>query len=368
MPEIESWRSSLLSTLFLLLLLQGYAAVAESPLRDPTVIQLGVENVGTTVIGHLGAETLFLTQGYVQVDNEKFPALECRNSLGRLKWKIRGEKPDYYCGEYLQWIEPTDSEPLVLWTYFPNPQGGEGLHNEGGLYRVRDGFQVHQFPKASNNASFPIETPDGSVDLIFSGQQFIQRIDLRTFEPKWEYNDRVQFCWGYPTLVPRLNGEAPGIVWGSEYNLPDGKSSSAVAIDLEGKEIWKFDGVQEDIGSTPFFPVDVDSDGSLELVKNGLDLCGKNQLPSNHLFVFSTGGKLLRQIPSMMYSNGLADLDRDGHIEAFGVVCHRDGGREALKRKEIRCVDLVTGDLKWTVPVPRVGLPAANALAADVNG
>ncbi|MCA9433299.1 MAG: hypothetical protein KC940_22465, partial [Candidatus Omnitrophica bacterium] len=113
--------------LFLVLTLCGSKEGETGPLQDPAVVQLGVENVGTTVIGHLGAETLFLTQGYVQVDNEKFPALECRNSLGRLKWKIRGEKPDYYCGEYLQWIEPTDSEPLVLWTYFPNPQGGEGL-------------------------------------------------------------------------------------------------------------------------------------------------------------------------------------------------------------------------------------------------
>jgi hypothetical protein len=34
----------------------------------------------------------------------------------------------------------------------------------------------------------------------------------------------------------------------------------------------------------------------------------------------------------------------------------------------LRCVDLATGKLEWTVPVPKTGLPAANALAADVDG
>ena len=335
------------------------------PLRNPQVIELGIQNVGTTVIGHLEGKPLFLTQGYRVTEEGKFPALECRDLEGRLHWRIQSSTPDYVNGEYLQWIDRgPDSEPMVLWTYFPNPQGGEGLGNQGGLYRIRDGKQVHRFPKASNNASFLLRSASGEESLIFSGQQFVQRFDLGTLQPRWEYDDRVFFCWGYPVYLPQM----AGIAWGSEYNLPGGDTSSFSAIDLEGRSLWKVDGIPEDIGSTPLFPADVDSDGTVELVKNGLDLCGKNQLPFNHLYVLNLSGEILRKIPSMMYSTGLADLDQDGHIEAFGVISHRDGGRQALQRKELRCVDLADGEVEWETPVPRVGLPAANALAADVDG
>ncbi|MCP4640857.1 MAG: VCBS repeat-containing protein, partial [bacterium] len=102
-------------------------------------------------------------------------------------------------------------------------------------------------------------------------------------------------------------------------------------------------------------------------VKNGLDLCAKNDLEANHLFVFSQEGELLRKIPSLMYSTGIGDLNGDGTIEAFGVVCHRDGGRRAREMSHLRCVNLATGEVVWEVPVPRVGLPGANALAADLN-
>ncbi len=351
--------------LTLSLITSRLSTAGDLPLNNPTIIQLGVQNVGTTVIGHLEGRALFLTQGFLKTKAGEVPALECRDPKGTLVWRVQGEKPDYLMGEYLQWIDPGGKvEPMVLWTFFPNPKGGEGLENEGGLYRIRDGKLVHRFPKASNNASFPLDLASGGQDLLYSGQQFIQRFDLEKMQTRWEYNDRINFCWGYPAQVPEISG----IAWGSEYNLPDGESSSLVAIDLKGNELWKVDGIREDLGSTPLFLADIDSDGTSELVKNGLDLVGRNRLPHNNIHILSLSGELIRTIPSMMYSNGLADLDADDHLEAFGVVSHRDGGTEALKRKELRCVDLVTGKIEWEIPVPRVGLPAANALAADLDG
>ena len=48
------------------------------------------------------------------------------------------------------------------------------------------------------------------------------------------------------------------------------------SIDSVGHEVLRIEGINEDIGSTPVFVADVDGDGQNELIKNGLDLEGRN--------------------------------------------------------------------------------------------
>ncbi len=340
------------------------------PLKPLRTIHLGIENVGTTVAGSLHGRLVFITQGYVVRDGERHAALECVDANGNLVWRTVDPEPGNHCGEYIQWFDvPEIGQPAVLWTFFPNPKGGDGLNNRGGLFSAQNGEILHRFETGSNNPSFIADLDgDGTNELIYCTQRFVSRFNLLEKKFDWTCRDSVFFCWSHPTVAD-LNGDNTlDVIWGSEYNLPDGKTSSMIAVDHKGTLLWRSDGHDEDLGSTPVFVADVDGDGKKELVKNGLDLCGKNHLETNHLFVFDFAGKLIRRIPSMMYSTGLADLDHDGHIEAFGVVSRRDGGAAARSLNQLRCVDLATGECKWVVNVSRIGLPASNALAADVDG
>lgn len=339
------------------------------PLGAPRPVPLGIENVGTTVVGRLDGRAVFVTQGYLTRGDERYVSLECIDTEGERVWRFVDNEPGNVHGEYIQWLDlPELKEPVILWSFFPPAHGGEGVGNRGGLFRASDGTKFRGFPEGSNNASFPADLDgDGENELIYCGQRFVTRYELDA-TLAWRVRDGVLFCWGYPTVVDVLGGGGRAVVWGSEYNLPDGKTSSMVAVDAAGDELWRYDGIDEDLGSTPLFVGDTDGDGTRELIKNGLDLCAANGLAQNHLYVFSVTGTLLRRVPSRMYSTGLADLDGDGHLEAFGVVSHRDGGTEARKVKQLRCIDLASGDLEWAVPVDRVGHPAANALAADLTG
>ncbi len=343
------------------------------PLKLKQRIELSIENVGTTVVGQLDDVSVLVTQGFVRRGEERHLTLEAVAASGEILWRRVEESAGGQYGEYIQWLSlPSNGGPLVNWAYASASKEGKAARHLGGLVRARDGEFVHRLGGSSNNPSFLFDLDgNGQPELIYcgrgsNGREFVSCFDLTRQQFRWRSSNSVLFCWGYPTALRGPTGKAE-LIWGSEYNLP-GNYSSMVAVDADGQELWRHDGINEDVGSTPLFVVDTDGDGTVELVKNGLDLVAANQLEFNHLFVFNRQGELLRAIPSLMYSTGIADLNGDGRMDAFGVVSHRDGGHAARKLKELRCVDLVTGKVHFHVPVPRIGLPAANALAADVNG
>ncbi|NOX57098.1 MAG: hypothetical protein GXP27_22235, partial [Planctomycetes bacterium] len=122
----------------------------------------------------------------------------------------------------------------------------------------------------------------------------------------------------------------------------------------------------EDLGSTPVFVLDIDGNGTKELLKVGLDLEHRQKQRWNHGYVFSSAGKLLRRIELGFTGIALGDLDDDRHVEGVGLTNTRDGGHTG--RREIRCIDLATGRVEWTVPVPRAYLDTNSPVMADVNG
>ncbi len=337
-----------------------------------TRIQLSVGNAGTTVIGRLDGRPVFVTHGKdLSTDSDSGrPVLEAVTLDGHTLWTHVGKPGTTGSGVYIHWIEaPELDEALISWAYGPPAKGGEGINNQGGLFRARDGRQVHRFEVGSNNPSLVLDLDnDGHSELIRCTQRSVSRLNLDDLSVDWTHTDGVLFCWSYPTAADLDGDGSSEIIWGSEYNLADGDRSTFMAVDASGKTVWRVDGIDEDLGSTPVFVADVDGDGRKELVKNGLDLCGHNGLPANHLYVFSEDGKLLRKMASHMYSTGLGDLDGDGSLEAFGVISRRDGGQRAKTLSHLRCVNLHTGALRWQLEVPRVGLPAGNALAADLTG
>ncbi|OHB78173.1 MAG: hypothetical protein A2W31_17820 [Planctomycetes bacterium RBG_16_64_10] len=139
-----------------------------------------------------------------------------------------------------------------------------------------------------------------------------------------------------------------------------------IAIDCHGRRLWRSDGHVEDLGSTPVFPVDLDGDGRVELVKVGLDLEHRRKQLWNHVHVFDASGQLLRKIEFGCTGIALGDLNGDGRVEGVGLTNTRDGGNSG--RREIRCVDLVTGELRWATPAPRAYLDTNSPLVADVDG
>jgi hypothetical protein len=155
------------------------------------------------------------------------------------------------------------------------------------------------------------------------------------------------------------------IVFGSEYNNCDG-TSSMIALDSRGRQLWRSDGHAEDLGSTPVLVADVDGDGVPELLKVGLDLEHRRKQRWNHLHVFDRKGNLKRKIELGFTGIAIGDLDGDGHLEGVGLTNSRDGGSNG--QREIRCIDLATGKVKWTTPIARAYLDTYSPLMADFDG
>ncbi|MCP4639295.1 MAG: hypothetical protein GY851_02610 [bacterium] len=344
-----------------LVLCVGDAAAA--PLRGYVSVRFTVSNIGTVVTGRIDGKTIFVVTGYHEWQGRRVPVLEAVGMDGKVLWQHEATRTAKSFGEYIQWLEAPDMpEPLILWAC-------DGDDEEGGLFRARDGKKVYPFEGGSNNASMLADLDgDGRTELIRTGQRYVSCLDMATLKPRWTHRDAVLFCWSYPAVADLTGDGLLDITWGSEYNQTESDTSTLMAVDHRDKALWRIDNIREDVGSTPVFVADVDGDGEVEIVKNGLDLEGRNLLETNHIYIYRKDGSILRRIPSQMYSIGLADLTGDGTLEAFGVVSTRDGGRSAIDKQQARCVNLHTGQELWRTELPRVGLPGGNALAADCNG
>jgi hypothetical protein len=209
----------------------------------------------------------------------------------------------------------------------------------------------------NNNSLVADVDEDGTSELLYADQKTLTCYDLPGLTRRWRFSEGVVFCWSLPALFDLDADGRREIVFGSEYNNERG-DSSMIAIDAKGRRLWRSDGHAEDLGSTPAFPLDIDGDGRVEIVKVGLDLEHRQQQEWNHVHVFDAKGKLLRRIEFGCTGIALADFDGDGHVEGVGLSNTRDGGHNG--RKEIRCVDLVTGERRWATP--------NSPLVADVDG
>lgn len=344
-----------------------------APLRERWRVPLNLNSPSNVVVGWLDGQSHFFVQGQQHDGNRTAAGVEMRDSQGKLIWhethRLHGQNQNIgaYAGAYVQWLDgPGLPQPMVLYSFVP-----ETVDQPGGarLLQARDGKLVRELKNKSrfgNNASLLADVDgDGKAELIYADQQSLTSYDLPSGKQRWQYDGSVLFCWSLPALTDLDADGRPEIVFGSEYNNAD-ESSSMVAINLDGQEVWRSDGYAEDLGSTPVFVADVDGDGASELLKVGLDLEHRHQQRWNHLYVFDTGGNLKSKIELGFTGMAVGDMDGDGHLEGVGLTNTRDGGNNG--QRAVRCIDLATGEVKWETPVERAYLDTNSPLMADLNG
>ncbi len=203
---------------------------------------------------------------------------------------------------------------------------------------------------------------DGREEVIYSvggPQHWISCADGRTGEEIWRYDDRVTICWGRAAVADIDRDGDEEIVFGTEYGNPDG-SSSLIVLSSDGNLKWRYDSIHGDAGSTPTMLVDIDGDGSLEILKVEIDLCGRDGHISTVL-CFDAWGNRRYSLKFGGSSMAVADIDGDGILEGLGLTTIRDGGRH--NRSEMMCFDLERAALRWRSPVPRVYLSGDPVIA-----
>lgn len=217
----------------------------------------------------------------------------------------------------------------------------------------------------NNNSVVADLDGDGRQEFLYADLSTLICYELPGFKRRWRYDQGVRFCWSLPALIDTDQDGRAEIVFGSEYN-DAGDKSSLLAISADGKPVWRSDGHAEDLGSTPVFQADVDGDGQREILKVGLDLEHRRNQQWNHLHVFAADGKLLHTCQLGFTGIAIGDLDGDQQLEGVGLTNTRDVGRNGLR--EIRCVDLATGELQWSTPVARAYLDTNSPVMADFDG
>lgn len=332
-------------------------------------IEPGLDNPTNVVVGRLDGRACFCVQGTMSHGDRDAAAVQMHDAGGDLVWRSERSHPEvgYRPGAYVQWIEGPDlPEPLVLYSFVPQSDERRGGAR---LLRARDGRilgEIENTTRFGNNNSLVADIDgDGKTELVYAEKNTLTCYELPSLEPRWSYGEGVVFCWGLPALMDVDPNGRCGIAFGSEYDNPDG-TSSMIAIDAQGRKLWRSDGHAEDLGSTPVFVLDVDGDGEDELLKVGLDLEHRRRQPWNHLHVFDSKGRLKTKIELGFTGIAIGDLDDDGHLEGVGLCNPRDGGSN--RRSEVRCIDLATGQPQWTCPVDRAYLDTNSPLTADVNG
>jgi hypothetical protein len=321
------------------------------------------------VIGRLGKEARFCVQGTCPGPRRRSAGIEVLDPRGRRIWRDQHGAPDldYDVGAYVHWISGPDiAEPAIIYSFVP----ASDRHFGGArLVRARDGRLLKEIANTSrfgNDNSIVADLDgDGHTKLLYADMQTLTCYALPSVEPLWRWDKAVRFCWSLPALVDWDGAGRRQIVFGSEYNNCDG-TSSMIALDSRGRQLWRSDGHAEDLGSTPVLVADVDGDGVPELLKVGLDLEHRRKQRWNHLHVFDRKGNLKRKIELGFTGIAIGDLDGDGHLEGVGLTNSRDGGSNG--QREIRCIDLATGKVKWTTPIARAYLDTYSPLMADFDG
>ena len=331
-------------------------------------IQTGLHSSSNFVIGQTSTGPVFVVQGDSPSKLHKSATIEAYTADGKLLWKNQKQSNSisYGTGAYVQWIDNSGlNYPVVTYSYVPAPK-----EMKGGVIFVNalDGSSVHELSNnthfGNNNSLLFDFNQDGLTDYLYADLGTVSAIQLKGFQKEWTFRDGVRFCWSLPAIdIPNKTNQ-PVIYFGSEYDSKDG-SSSFLAIDLNGKRIWKNSDHSEDLGSTPVFIADINGDGSKELLKVGLDLEHKHRQKWNHLHIFNRAGKLISKCELGFTGIAIGDVDRDGLLEGVGISNTRDGGLNG--KKEIRCIELSTGKIKWTLPVERAYLDCTSPVMADIN-
>lgn len=335
------------------------------PLRELWRVRLTVNSPCNVIVGRLKGGAC-LCVGGSDAKQGQGGTIEALNAEGRPLWRSsagagRG------IGAYLQWIDlGADAESLVASSFVTKDAKAPGGAR---FIRARDGGLVKEIENVThfgNNNSIVADLDgDKRPEFVYADQSTLTCYDLPDFQMRWRFAEGVRFCWSLPALADTNGDGRAEIVFGSEYNAGD-SNSSMLAVDAKGKQVWRSDGHAEDLGSTPVFVADVDGDDKNELLKVGLDLEHRQKQEWNHLYVFGLGGKLKSKVELGFTGIAIGDMDGDGHLEGVGLTNTRDGGHN--RHREVRCIDLATGRVKWTTPVERAYLDNNSPVMADING
>lgn len=339
------------------------------PLSPRWSAALDLHSPVNVVVGRVESEARLCVQGSRFFGARQRAGVEMLDARGRRVWRDdHGEAEiDFIPGAYVQWLSGGGMpDEAVLYSFCPNVEDRRGGAR---LLRARDGAllkTIENTTRFGNNNSLAADLDgDGRLKLLYADQQSLTCYALPGLDRQWRWQEGINFCWSLPALVDLDDDGRVEIVFGSEYNNQDG-TSSMIALDRNGKQLWRSDGHADDLGSTPVVVADVDGDSQPELLKVGLDLEHRRQMTWNHLYVFDRRGKPLRKIELGCTGLAIGDMDGDGRLEGVGLTNTRDGGNNG--RKAIRCVDLVSGDLKWSVDVERAYLDTNSPLMLDLLG
>ena len=327
---------------------------------------LGVNSPTNVIVGRLKGAACLSVQGTDTVGH-RGATVESLDAMGRIRWRSSAGKVTG-AGAYLHWLRATQGRDALV-TYSSVNNADKAAPGTVHFLSATDGKSVRTISNVThfgnNNSIVADLNDDGREEFLYADLSTLTCYDPRRFTRQWRFEEGVRFCWSLPALVRSDQDKRTAIVFGSEYNDEGGKSSM-LAVSSSGKLLWRSDGHEEDLGSTPVFAADIDGDGETELLKVGLDLEHRRNLKWNHLHVFSMSGKLKSKVALGFTGIAIGDMDRDGRLDGVGLSNTRDGGNNG--RREIRCIDLVTGNVKWTLPVERAYLDTNSPIMADVNG
>ncbi len=259
----------------------------------------------------------------------------------------------------------------MVYSYVPR---NKSLPGGVGFLNANNGRLKQTLPNKThfgNNNSIVVDlNNDGWTDFVYADQSTLTCFTFAKLEQRWQWDKGIRFCWSLPAIISPSNQSAtdrsnPLIVFGSEYNNDD-HSSSVICLDHNGKQVWRTDGFAEDLGSTPVFFADIDSDGTVEILKMGLDLEHRQNQTWNHLHIFNMEGSHVRNVESGSTGVALGDMTGNGNYNGVGISNTRDGGHNG--KKQIRCFDLVTGKTVWATPVNRAYLDCNSPVMADFDG
>ena len=368
LPRTRRWRPLSLGALLLVIGLSANAP-AEGPLVERWRVPTELHSSVNVVVGRVDGHSLLCVQGATEQDGVSRAAVVALDVTGTVVWQTAHGEPDVNSipGAYLQWIPGQGGEPpLVVYSHVPReselPGGAVALNAHTGepLHTVTNTTHF-----GNNNSIVADLDRDGTIEFLYADQRTLTNYTPPDWTPDWTCDAGVLFCWSLPALAD-VNGDGRDeIVFGSEYNNED-HSSSVVAIDRTGHVVWRSDGHEEDLGSTPVFVADVDGDGTDELLKVGLDLEHRRNQEWNHVHIFDKTGQLKKRFPFGSTGVALGNMDADRALEAVGLTNMRDGGNTG--GRAIRCIDLASGHVEWTTPVARAYLDTNSPVMADFDG